>query len=177
MDLIEKQHCLEWCSSRRIKSSGMAHIDFFDPKKHKIAISLPKEFLKCIPLVLALETTFEMEMVGSLLWIRDWGIWSEKTEAIGIAYWKKFRPEKNRDLLTEYPGHLFSENDAESLRALLLLPILFQWDAQWITPSGEAIANVKHDASLEILIRGDTTEKIIGEIKSWAEIFGLHISK
>jgi hypothetical protein len=170
MKLIDKKACLEWCSDREIKSFGITQICFARNQGTKVVIPLPKEFLKCVSLMLALEAIFEESTSNSLLWIRDWDMWSEKTDGIGIAYWKHFRPDAGRELLLEFPGHLFSTGDGESLRALLLLPIVFQWDAQWFSNSGESIISIKHDGLLEISIRGDRAEKITAELEAWVNV-------
>ena len=159
--------CNEWCASRRISPSGLAQINFTDAQYDKISIPFPREFLGCVSLMQILESVFSPEMPGSLLWMRDWGIWSEATEEVGIAFWKKFRPEEGRDSLLEYPGHLLSEADLESLRALLLLPIIFQWDAQWFSSNGESIISIKHDGLLEVMVRGENTKRIVANIEAY----------
>ena len=166
MRIIPRQDCLEWCSSRRINISGITQIAFIGPPGVYIKIALPREFLRCAAFAVALCETFEHGGQESLLWMREWGMWSEDIDSLGVVYWKALRSD-NRESLAEYQGHVFSNGEDQLIRALLLVPIMFQWDAHWIPGSGDAIVSIRHDGLAEIFLRGSNADRIAESLNRW----------
>jgi hypothetical protein len=166
MKLMDKTSCIEWCVDRRIQTSGNTRISFLQDDGEKAIVSIPAIFLECVSLSFKLEAVFNESSNGSLFWMRDWGMWSEKIETLGMVYWKRLRPDIGTDTLCDRPGHLFSPNDGEILRGLLLLPMIFQWDALWIADSGNLIVNIKHDGIIEVFVCGESAVNRILEIKA-----------
>jgi hypothetical protein len=69
------------------------------------------------------------EFQTCLLWMTDWGIWSEVSERVANSLVECFRSARGeRNLLIDSPAHLFGETEAADAQTLLTIAIVFGWD-------------------------------------------------
>ena len=69
----------------------------------------------------------ESKFEGVLVWIRQWGIWSETIERVGMKIVESMRLVKGETRsIHDARAHLFDEHELVEAHALLLQPLLFQ---------------------------------------------------
>jgi hypothetical protein len=66
---------------------------------------------------------------GGLIWLVDWNIWSETTEAVGLAVLEAARISANAPPVDAAPAQLFDPGEMLGAQIALGLPLLFGWDA------------------------------------------------
>ena len=91
------------------------------------------------------------EFQGSLLWMTDWGFWSEEIEELGVNIWKALRAyygEKRE--LNEAPGHVLHVNEFQEQHCLFSLPVIFQWDAYLIPEPGDYMLVLSHHGVISL---------------------------
>jgi len=116
-------------------------------------IKVPKNTLQALALSYAiLSREDDSEFQGSLLWMTDWGFWSEELEQLGINIWKALRAyygEKRE--LNETPGHLFHSKEFQEQHCLFSLPLIFQWDAYLIPEPGDYMLVLSHHGVISLV--------------------------
>ena len=109
------------------------------------------------------------EFQPCLLWMTDWGIWSEVSERVAKSLVECFRSTRGeRNLLIERPAHLFSETEAADAQTLLTIAIVFGWDCYVIPEHGKYYALTSHDEYLEVVSSSNAVhERFKGELEGW----------
>jgi hypothetical protein len=95
----------------------------------------------------------EKEFNGCLIWLRQWGIWGETTEAVARLTIENLRCSE--EALEATPAHLIEASEFVVAHALVTYLLLFQWDGYLIAPDGEWFAFISHDESVFFLSRTD----------------------
>lgn len=107
------------------------------------------------------------EFQPCLLWMTDWGIWSDVSERVAKSLVGCFRSTRGeRNLLIETPAHLFGETEATDAQTLLTIAIVFGWDCHIIPKHGKYYALTSHDEYLEVV---SSTKAIHGHFKGELE--------
>jgi hypothetical protein len=89
-----------------------------------------------------------------LLWLTDFGFWSEVSERVAKSLVASFRAERGDPRpLIETPGHLFGEREEVDAQTLLTLATVFGWDCYVIPQHGEYYALNSHDEYLDVVSR------------------------
>src|SRR5712664_1905238 len=131
MRTLTREDFGEWCKARGLESVDREWPYYRDADHHSFLVKLPD----CPSRVLALARwcfpsnkgpSFE----GAMVWLRDWGIWNEGDEEMGMRVIGQMRAAlvESREL-TEAPGHIFSEKEFVDARAFWTLPMILGWDA------------------------------------------------
>jgi hypothetical protein len=104
-----------------------------------------------------------------LLWMTDWGIWSEVSERVAKSLAECFRSSRGeRNLLIDTPAHLFAETEAADAQTLLTIAIVFGWDCYVIPEHGKYYALTSHDEYLEVVSRSTAIHQYFkGELEHW----------
>lgn len=109
------------------------------------------------------------EFQPCLLWMTDWGIWSDVSERVAKSLAECFRSARGeRNLLSETPAHLFGENEAADAQTLLTIAIVFGWDCYVIPEHGNYYALASHDEYLEVVSRSTAIhQRFKEELERW----------
>jgi hypothetical protein len=92
------------------------------------------------------------EFQPCLLWMTDWGIWSEVSERVAQSLAECFRSARGeRNPLIDTPAHLFGETEAADAQTLLTIAIVFGWDCYVIPEHGKYYALTSHDEYLVVV--------------------------
>lgn len=158
-----------WCGARSVAVSSDNYL-YFELNRQCIAVDLPKKPYEVVALVNELlPYTVNNPFEGALLWLREWGIWSELVERAGFRVMELLRradgvirsPE-------EAPRYLFDALELVDLQVGLLQPVLIGWDAFMVPDSGDYIVATSHDETTCILTRTlQLHEKLLADLKSW----------
>jgi len=109
------------------------------------------------------------EFQPCLLWMTDWGIWSEVSERVAKSLFECFRfAHGEQSLLIDTPGHLFGETESVDAQTLLTIAIVFGWDCYVIPEHGRYYALTSHDEYLEIVSSSAAVHhRFKGELEHW----------
>jgi len=168
MKLVDEKYCTRWCSEYDVLVPGNVDV-FFDGKEvnRKKSVFFTERYARCASLVVSLSYYFGEFNTESLFWMREWGRGSPELEDIGYSHWKGLRPHPERDSFEEFPGHLCDPDDAEHVRALLLLAMVNSWDAIWIQKGGQSLINICHDGYITAATRGQREKDIVAWLNEW----------
>jgi hypothetical protein len=113
--------------------------------------------------------TESAEFQPCLLWMTDWGIWSEVSERVAKSLAECFRSARGeRNLLIDKPAHLFGETEAADEQTLLTIAIVFGWDCYVIPKHGKYYARTSHDEYLEVVSNSTPIpQRFKGELERW----------
>lgn len=109
------------------------------------------------------------EFQPCLLWMTDWGIWSEVSERVAKSLTESFRSARGeRNLLIDTPAHLFGQTEAADAQTLLTIAIAFGWDCYVIPEHGKYYALTSHDEYLEVAANSTAIHQHFkGELERW----------
>lgn len=95
-----------------------------------------------------------------LLWLTDFDIWSTEIEEIGWALMEALVQSK---LELNSSAFLFGADEKVKLKAAIVIPLLFDWDALLIRDDGKTFVTIDHDHQVAI---STVDESIANEIKA-----------
>ncbi len=109
------------------------------------------------------------EFQPCLLWMTDFGIWSDVCERVAKSLAECFRSARGeRNLLIETPAHLFGEAEETDAQTLLTIAIVFGWDCYVIPEHGRYYAVTSHDEYLEFVSTSTAVhQRFKGELERW----------
>ena len=104
-----------------------------------------------------------------LVWMTDWGIWSEVSERVAKSLAESFRSARGeRNPLIDTPAHLFGETEAADAQTLLTIAIVFGWDCYVIPEHGKYYALTSHDEYLEVVCQSTALhQRFKEELEHW----------
>jgi hypothetical protein len=107
--------------------------------------------------------------VDRLVWIRDWTIWSERSQEIGLSgleLIERFLPQEQREL----ESHAFLLNDTEWREAINLLvpPLVFGWDAHLLFETGDILADISHHGQITVSFNLQSEHKAV-RLSAWRD--------
>ncbi len=169
MKTLTEQECSDWCAQRNVVG----------PKRHLrpgaasgavFTISLPKLGLDAIGLSAVLSA--QLEDTGhpkTLLWLTDWGMWSEEYDVVGIRLWEHLlRSTVHGASIAAWPGIVFEESETIDQRVFLVTGMLYQWDVVLVPDHGNYIVRVSHDGDVFVMVRdGYPTTSVAKAIGGW----------
>jgi len=92
------------------------------------------------------------ELSPCLLWMTDFGFWSEVSERVAHSLVGCFRSSRGETApLIETPAHLFGSSKACDAQALLTIAIVFGWDCYVIPENASYYAFTSNDGYLEVV--------------------------
>jgi hypothetical protein len=173
MQLLSETEARNWCSqaapsfwrgSDRLRSS-------------RLRITVPEDAIAVVALAYVLTITgvdeyAEANYTESLLWLRRWEIWSESIDRAGYVFLKALRSESG-DVrsLDDAPAHLFGPGEFELAHACVALPMLFQWDAHFISKDGALSAFISHEGYIDLNVEdGSALEMLLERFADWRPV-------
>lgn len=98
--------------------------------------------------------SFDGKQEERIVWIRDWTIWNERSQEIGLFHLQLLA---NAVQTTEQgsQGHIyrFESSEWSSVIAFLTIPILYGWDAHLFCRSGDALVDITHHGEVTVSLR------------------------
>jgi len=99
-----------------------------------------------------------LQLLPCLLWMTDFGFWSEVSERVASSLVGAFRSSRGEFApLIEKPAHLFGSTDATDAQTLLTIAIVFGWDCYIIPENATYYAFTSHDEYLEVVCSNTET--------------------
>jgi hypothetical protein len=172
MRVFSQDECLRWCADREIDTSGGR--PQFRNGKGVFDLALPKIGLKVV--VMSGLLSFlrgEAAHAETLVWVTDWGMWSESIDSVGGKLWERILagygypgldPSKSR-------GLLFAEPESMDERVILTSIMLFQWDATVVPRDGLHFVRISHDGYISIHAKTDeVASAIAAPVAEWKQV-------
>jgi hypothetical protein len=103
----------------------------------------------------------------TVLWVRDWTIWNQRSQNVGLRHMSLLSValtglgSTHRDLI-----FVAGSDEAPDITALVLVPILYSWDAHLLFASGRAIIDISHDGYVELAVTREA-RGLAELLKSW----------
>lgn len=170
MTQLSFQECAEWCFKRGIIVSRRGELNYEKTPIDSLTLSLPRVGLEIIALGSVLLSHLEDDNYkGSFFWLKDWDIWSPESEAVGMHLFTCQLPKEAS--FSSKGGQLFETNELVEQKSLLVIPMLFQWDAYLVPSHGNYIIFVDHDGYIKLVARtASELERIFVSLASWKPI-------
>lgn len=158
MELLSSDQAKEWCRERglAIQSDFPFSIEFPPENGTPLGVPLPRDAQRSIALanvilMSVVEEDDEDRFEGGLLWFRDWNIGSETVQRVGLNLLQRVRgsPTDVYDL-SGRPAHLLDRSQLVTAQTLLMLPMVFRWDAYYVPHSGRWLAFVSHEGFVQV---------------------------
>ena len=145
MKVLTDEAAREWLQKRDICLSDAGRLSFGDKKPAVSPLAAPRTRERVVSLPTNLVGILDSDMEW-LLWLRDFDIWSTETEEIG---WELIdalsRGEDQPKLALNSRAFLFAPNEKVLLKAALVVPLMFRWDAYLVNGDGETFVTIDHD--------------------------------
>jgi hypothetical protein len=116
------------------------------------------ERLPFLARTLATITYESKDFAGALLWFTGWGVWNYSEEGIGYRIVEAIhRAAGQQKSFEDAPGHHFRGDELNEATGLLLQPMVFGWDAnyvpQWSYGPEQFFLHVSHDSFVTVVTR------------------------
>jgi len=176
MRVMTFEQAREWCVARGIvaDSPELVTLKFNNGSTKCLEFQLPAEATRAMALAYTLLMTMilddhESKFQGALLWIRQWGIWSETTERVGLKIVEMMRLAIGESRsLQDTSAHLFDKHELVEAHAFIMQPLFFQWDAFFVPSSGKYFATIDHDGELYVASQDQlTNQALLHRFQDW----------
>lgn len=160
MNLLTPEQAQLWSAERGLKTArwgGGLQLSYREGNHRCVRLPLPKEAAGVLSLAYVILMTFldddeEENYEGGLLWLRSWDIWSPTSERVGIWLMNQLRVAAgSAKSLTDWPAMVLDSKEFIATHALLIQPMLFQWDAYFVPASAKFVAFISHDEHVNLL--------------------------
>lgn len=165
---IEQVHL--WCRTRSVAVSSDNYV-YFEESRQCIAVQMPQKPYELVALTNELlPYTVDIPFQGALLWLREWGIWSDLVERAGFRVMEMIRRASGDLRRPELaPGYLFDAKELIDLEVGLLQPMLIGWDAFMVPESAHYIVATSHDETTCVLSRTPQVhDSLFESLKPWS---------
>lgn len=117
-----------------------------------------------------LDLVVNIEDSERLVWIRDWTIWNDRSQDIGLRALDLVtnslsEPERRIDS----QAYILGAAEWREAIALLVWPILFGWDAHLLFGSGAVAVDVSHHGRIDLSFSEDCTFPV-EQLRGWYEM-------
>lgn len=166
MKLLSDREASEWCAQFGLDveaDGGSPAVRLASGESPQLRVLVPQLARDVVTfgyvlLMSAISTDDELDFQGALLWLRDWDIWSSTTERVGLQLLAGMRmPDEKSTDIRSAPAHLLAASEIAATQSLLLLPLLFQWDAIYLPPAGGFACVISHHGFITFHARDDAT--------------------
>jgi hypothetical protein len=164
--------CEGWCRAQGIPALE-AKFQFGQSGSGKLLITVPKAGLELVGLSNVITSAMhELTTAPILLWLTDWGMWSEQFDEVGIHIWERLLASNGiHTPIAAARGLLFGREESKDLRAHILLGLLFQWDFAILGESQDFTLFASHHGTLTAAYRSDVTAtKLAQELGGWEPV-------
>lgn len=151
MKVLTDREAVNWCRAwplhLEFDDENLLNVTWSGPNYCVDISQMPWRDLLCTATSLAFLGARSIEAFsGGLVWVRRTGIASPDWEVVALRALEKFRLGSGEARSIEAaPAHLFRGDEASECAFVLLLVLLAEWDAYFISPSGDWIAFINHD--------------------------------
>jgi hypothetical protein len=178
METLSEVQAAAWCRDRGMDFPPAIDCSMFvtdTGRARCIRTVLPKESSRLIAMAHALLLQGLPEpdaddFSGALVWLCEWNIWSEASDAAGVRMLEMVRKGivgTSTAPLGDAPAHLFGPHEFRDAHIVLLIPLLFQWDVYLIPGSANYVAFASHDGVVDLFSRSDAVlERIAARFRA-----------
>jgi hypothetical protein len=164
MRILNDSEARSWLAERGIQENAAKQLRFQAAKKTLELALAPPATREAV-------TALALNLVGVLssgspwlLWLKDFSIWSDDTEEIGWKIVDTFAQVVQQPVLNvNSSAMLFGADEEVVLKAVLLVPILFLWDAYLVHGGGNTFVRLDHDQHNAIATRDASVVEAILE--------------
>jgi hypothetical protein len=112
------------------------------------------------------------EFQPCLLWLTDFGFWSDVSERVAHSLTECFRSTRGEQKpLMETPAHLFDVAEAIDAQTLLTIAIVFGWDCYVIPAHANYYALTSHDDYLKVVSSDSANHsRFKQELEGWQAV-------
>jgi hypothetical protein len=183
LQVLSAAELSEWLAN--FHREGTEHVQcddagpfFSHPEANCIQVEYPTKlerlpfFARALATIAYESTHFE----AALLWFTEWGVWNSLDEGIGYRIVEKIHSAAGQPKAFEVgPGHVFRSDELTEAIGMLLQPMIFGWDAnyipRWSHGTDQFFLHVSHDSFVSIVTRTkEFHDKALGLLKE----LGLH---
>jgi hypothetical protein len=164
MNVLTDEAARTWLERRGMRVID-AKLSFSDAKKPTVFLLSPSATREAV-------TALAVNLVGILspddpvawlLWLTDFDIWSNEMEEVGWTLLDSFLESAHQPKLNPNASALlFGPDETLSLKATLIVPILFMWDAYLVSGDGDTFVRIDHDDHNSI---STISNRVLSEIK------------
>jgi hypothetical protein len=147
MNILKDLEATNWLKQRGIATDARGCLSLEQPPKATFTLSPPNTREAVTSLAVNIVEVLggdENHPTGWLLWLKDFDIWSTEVEEIGWAIMESLMQGRS-ELNLNSSALIFEPHEKTSLKATLLVPILFMWDAYLIRDDGAVLVRIDHD--------------------------------
>jgi hypothetical protein len=156
MKILNRNETNKWCIERNVQvDSGVPKANIFNDECIELEFpNYPSRFVYLSWVLVDMyaneeSTTFS----GGLVSITMYGLETFPMEDIGFRVIDRFRNEKSKSTIEEYPSHLFSKEEKIDAAISLFDTMNFGWDSIWLPISGDYFVFKSHDDIIYLLVR------------------------
>jgi hypothetical protein len=133
MRALRKEEVFTWCQQRSVKVTDDGYLYIDAHERLCIAIELPEKPYQLVALANELlPYTQSVPFQGALLWVRQWGVWNELVERVGLRVMEVMRDFHGETRpMEEAPALLFDRQELLDLQVCFVQPLLVGWMHFW----------------------------------------------
>jgi hypothetical protein len=170
MKTLKKSEFPEWCQNQNLVAGDREWPRHADVQPLSFLVKLPDSAARTIALArLCFPFNDDGSFQGAMVWIREWGIWSEVDEETGLCAVKRLRSDLGISTpLIEEPGHVLGEEEFAEARVLWTIPMIFGWDAILFPRQSDYFVFNSHDEVVSFVSRSNETHgRLLKEFQEW----------
>jgi hypothetical protein len=165
LEVLSAAEIAEWFARFPNRDSEYVHYDanglfFTHPEADCIDVEYPPK-LERLPFLARYLATIgydEWDFRGALLWFTDWGVWNALDEGAGYRIIEAMHRAVGQPKSFEAaPGHSFRADELRDAIGMLLQPMVFGWDAnylpRWSYGTDQYFLHVSHDSFVSVVTR------------------------
>ena len=149
MRRIAADELVAWCerSGYALKDwspslpSAARHIDFPLPSGFQALAELLDDLV-----------VFDDTASERLVWLRDWTIWDDRSQEIGLRHWAMLTLPRDQPAGQSLEAYVLPAAEWRETIALLAVPALYGWDAHLFFNTGAALFNLSHEGRVSVFI-------------------------
>jgi hypothetical protein len=166
MTKVSFQVFSRWCTENGYNLENWSPSLAIDSKSPPIEISIPQDVPSVAAMVDDLVSLGEASG-GYVVWVRDWTIWNERSQEIGLRHLALLTASAIREDAAER-GHVYELRSSEwrETIALISVPIMYSWDAHLFFQSGRALVDVIHDGVVSVSLTPSDTQ-LVATLAPW----------
>lgn len=170
MKILTDKAMREWLNERHMYLGHSGHLSCKDAEQ-MIEVPLYSPATREAVTALAVNMVGLLDTgSGWLLWIRDFSIWSDDTDELGwnmIDAFAQIARQPKLDI--DSSAMLFEPDEMLLLKTILVVPILFVWDAYLVNGDGNTFVRLDHDDHNSISTKQPSVVQEIQEsqIRPW----------
>jgi hypothetical protein len=171
MRALSNQDLETWCNTHGIQTTGR-RLRFPEGAPSAIMLTWPKEpnRLPYLPLCLF---DFDIDSpTEHLLWVRDWDTDTDLMVEAGVSQFHRLRQSyRVHETLREMPATLMETTEVSGIIALSTVPLLFGWDAYFVSAKRNHLGYVSHDGYACVLSRSrEAQASYVERIRQWEPV-------